>query len=65
MGVDDGKQVNIPVLFDERYYDGVTQEAGSAKPYGLRGWNLVGGSHRQIRAGINAEKGVRSRKTHK
>ncbi len=48
-----------------RYHDGVTQKASLAKSYGYGRWNLLGGSRRQIRAGINAEKGVRSRKTHK
>ena len=48
-----------------RYHDGVTQKDNQAKSYGYGRWNLLGGSRRQIRAGINAEKGVRSRKTRK
>ena len=64
-GVADGKRVNIPVPSQVRYHDGVTQKASLAKSYGYGRWNQVGGPRRQIRAGINAEMGVRSRKTRK
>ena len=64
-GVTDGHPVNIPGLPWCRYHDGVTQKVNSAKSYGYGRWNQVGGSRRQIRAGINTEMGVRSRKTRK
>jgi hypothetical protein len=36
-----------------------------SRHYGYGRWNQVGGSRWQIRAGINTEMGVRSRKTRK